>query len=64
LLPAFAGLLLGLLFDPENGGDIFLRNFGLSATQHYNPEDRALHHIKFIVITLRLSSQTLTLICG
>jgi hypothetical protein len=23
-----AGLLLDLLFDPEYGGDIFLRNFG------------------------------------
>jgi hypothetical protein len=23
-----AGLLLGLYFDPENGGDMFLRNVG------------------------------------
>jgi hypothetical protein len=30
LLPAFVGFLLGLLFDPEDEGDMFLRNIGLS----------------------------------
>jgi hypothetical protein len=30
LSPASAGYLLGLLFDPEDVGDIFLRNVGLS----------------------------------
>jgi hypothetical protein len=27
--PASAGFLFNLLFDPEDGGDMFLRNFGL-----------------------------------
>jgi hypothetical protein len=32
-----------LLFDPEDGGDVSLRNVWLSPnTRHYNPEDRAL----------------------
>jgi hypothetical protein len=30
LLPASAGLLLGLLFNPEDGSDAFLQNVGLS----------------------------------
>jgi hypothetical protein len=28
--PASAGFFLGLLFDPEGGGGMFLRNAGLS----------------------------------
>jgi hypothetical protein len=33
--------LLHLLFDPEEGGDIFLGNVGLSPnTRLYNPEGR------------------------
>jgi hypothetical protein len=28
--PVFVGFLLGLLFDPEEGDDIFLRNVSLS----------------------------------
>jgi hypothetical protein len=31
LSPASAGILLDLLFAPDNGGDIFLRNVGLYA---------------------------------
>jgi hypothetical protein len=30
LLPASAAFLLGLLFDPEDGGDMLLRNIGLA----------------------------------
>jgi hypothetical protein len=37
LLPASAGT--SLLFEPEDGGDIFLRNVG-----RYNPEHRIFSH--------------------
>jgi hypothetical protein len=29
LPPASAGFLIGVFFDPENGGNTFFRNFGL-----------------------------------
>jgi hypothetical protein len=39
-----AGFLSGLLFDPEAGSDIFLRNVRLSPTyKALNTEERTLH---------------------
>jgi hypothetical protein len=35
LFPVYAGFSLDLLFDPEDGGDIFIRNAG--------PEHRTLY---------------------
>jgi hypothetical protein len=36
--------MFGLFFDPEPGGDIFLRKFWLCPTiRHYNQEDGNLH---------------------
>jgi hypothetical protein len=32
--PLYVGFLLGIFFDPENGGDIFLRNFGGLSTDY------------------------------
>jgi hypothetical protein len=46
------GFLRGLLFDPEDGGDIFLRNVGLSTTcmalQHRRPYSSFLNAIMLI----------------
>jgi hypothetical protein len=40
-----AGFSLGLLFDPEIGGSIFLRHVGgfLPITRRYIPEDTTIH---------------------
>jgi hypothetical protein len=41
--PASVGFYLGLLFHPEDGGDTFLRNVGLSrATCYLNSEERTI----------------------
>jgi hypothetical protein len=37
------GFLLGLQFDPEDGGDMFLRNVGLSSNYNYNPQGHIFH---------------------
>jgi hypothetical protein len=41
-----AGFLLGSLFDPEDGDDMFLRNVGdfQRAAQRYIPGDRTFHN--------------------
>jgi hypothetical protein len=38
LPPTFAGFLLGLFIDAEDGGDMYLRT-----ARHYKPEEGALH---------------------
>jgi hypothetical protein len=51
LPPAYAGFLLGLQFDLDDGGDIFLQNVGISPTittrslYHYL-ESKILHILK------------------
>jgi hypothetical protein len=41
----FAGFLLGLIFDPEDGDDMFQRNFGLPPHyRRYNAEDPVLQY--------------------
>jgi hypothetical protein len=37
LLPTFSGFLLDLLFDHEDGGDLFFRNIGLSPYMALKP---------------------------
>jgi hypothetical protein len=41
---SFVGFLFVLLFNPEDGVDIFLRNVGLRTTRRYNTGDRTLHY--------------------
>jgi hypothetical protein len=46
-VPDYAGLVLGPLYDPEEGGDIFLRNSEKFFELH--PEDHTLVAIVIIV---------------
>jgi hypothetical protein len=44
VVPDSAGFLLGLLFDPEDRGDVYLKNLGfLQTTWCYNSDDGAQH---------------------
>jgi hypothetical protein len=60
--------LVGLFFEPEGGGDVFLRNIGWLSTNYYTwryiPEDRTLRNHrcenpKFNVISWYSSEKTL-----
>jgi hypothetical protein len=48
LQPASAGFLLGIHFDPEDGGDMFLRNIGLSPI-YAALQPRRYYSILFVV---------------
>jgi hypothetical protein len=49
LLPASPGLLLGLPFDPEVGGDLLLRNVGLTPYYTVLQPNYTYENLKFIV---------------
>jgi hypothetical protein len=56
LPPASAGLLLGLIFDPEYGGDMFLWNVGISLKYRlYNPKTVLFKENAFYSIIIYVS---------
>jgi hypothetical protein len=49
LVPASTGFFLGLLFDPENGGGMFLQNVQFSPNcMELEPEDWTLPKLSYI----------------
>jgi hypothetical protein len=53
LSPVSAGFLLGLLFDPEEGGDMFLRNIEISPTYTaVTPKRQALQKWRRLIMPL------------
>jgi hypothetical protein len=39
-----ADFMLGMFFDPEDGGDVFFRDVDIRITRHYVPEDITVHN--------------------
>jgi hypothetical protein len=51
ILPASAGSFLGLLFSPEDEGDVLLCNIGsLRTTRRYNTETRPLKLLEIVLL--------------
>jgi hypothetical protein len=65
-LPASAGFLLCLLFDPECADVIFFRNAVLSPnyTVYYNPEDCSLHDSECFTSEPAANCHTFTVSCN
>jgi hypothetical protein len=59
LVPAYTDFVLGLLFDPKNGGDMFLKNVRLSPNCVVLQPRRLL----FLVTTMRTSDPAHIILC-